>query len=175
MKPNLNPYQRLLSFILIAVVILSCSDKPANQSPPEQGTGRDIEKVKFRDLNDKSIDLSQYNGKVVFINFWATWCRPCIEEMPSIEKTWGILKDKNIEFVFASNEELGRIQNFITKKNLKQSFVQVENMEDLKIQVLPTTFIFNTQGKLVFSETGFRKWDEPTNIEMITKIINNHE
>ena len=126
-------------------------------------------------MTGQRMDFGQYQGKTIFINIWATWCKPCIEEMPSIEKAQAILKDKNIEFLFASNEEVNRILAFRSKRNLTLNFMQLENQEELNVQALPTTFIFNAQGKLVFNEMGYRQWDESSNIDMINKIINSYE
>ncbi len=61
------------------------------------------------------------------------------------------------------------------KRPYKFHYVHLENTEQLKIQALPTTFIFNGKGELKFSESGFRKWDDATNIELITKIMTSDE
>lgn len=135
----------------------------------------DIAKVKLKELTGQSIDLAQYEGKVVFINFWATWCKPCIQEMPTIASAQEKLKNENVIFLLASNEEPDQIESFIKKHSYDFHYVHLENMEALKIQALPTTFIFNPEGKIKFSENGFRTWDEPANIELITKILNDHE
>ena len=155
--------------------LCSCSPKSGKQTETNSLSEINLNQIKLKDLNGKSIDLDQYQGKTLFINLWATWCKPCLEEMPSIERAQAILKDKNIEFLFASNEEAGRIQNFRSKKNLNLNFMQLENQEELNIQALPTTFIFNAQGKLVFHEMGYRQWDGSDNIEMINNIINTHD
>lgn len=152
-------------FYAFLFFLLACSGKQDN----------DLTKVKLKELTDQPIDLSQYKGKAVFINFWATWCKPCIQEMPTIESAQKILTDKDIVFLIASNEDLERINKFIEKHSYNFHYVQLENLEELKIQALPTTFIFNPEGKLKFSENGFRSWDEPANIDLITKIINDHE
>ena len=136
----------------------------------------DIAKIKLIELSDqKPIDLAQYEGKAVFINFWATWCKPCIQEMPTIVVAQEKLKNENVIFLFASNEESDQVEKFAKKHNYELHYVLLENMEALNIQALPTTFIFNPEGKLKFSETGFRAWDAPENIERITKIINKHD
>ncbi len=135
----------------------------------------DIAKVKLKELTGQSIDLAQFEGKAVFINFWATWCKPCIQEMPTIADAQEKLKNENVVFLFASNEEPDQIEKFIKKHSYNFHYVHLENMEALKIQALPTTFIFNPEGKMKFSENGFRTWDEPANIELITKIMNDHE
>ena len=157
-------------WLIVLSILLSCSRKPNDQAAENS-----IEKLKIKDLNDQPIDIKQYQRKVVFINFWATWCRPCIEEMPSIDRARAKLQNENIEFLVASNEEPDRIKSFIKNHNFELNYVKLDNLEELKIQALPTTFIFDQKGKLVFSETGYRQWDDPDNIEMITKIIKSHE
>ncbi len=135
----------------------------------------DINKIKLKELNGQSIDLSQYEGKTVFINLWATWCKPCIQEMPTIESAQEKLKNENVIFLVASNEEVTQIEKFIKKRNYSFHYVHLENLEALNVQALPTTLIYNQEGKLKFSETGFRMWDDPKNIDLITKIMNDHE
>lgn len=159
MKLNKKAY-----FIFLSAV-LGCSG----------ATDRDINKVELKELNGIAIDISQYKGKAVFINFWATWCKPCIQEMPTIVQAQTKLKAEQVVFLVASNEEPAQIEKFMKRHDYKFHYVHLENMEGLKIQALPITFIFNPEGKLKFSETGFRVWDDPTNIDLITKIINDHE
>lgn len=151
-------------FYILLFALMACSGKKDN----------DIAKVKLKELNDQPIDLGQYEGKVVFINFWATWCKPCIQEMPTIESAQSKLKNEKIIFLLASNEDKDRIEKFIKKHKYNFNYVHLENLEELKIQALPATFIFNAEGKLKFSESGFRNWDDPPNIELITKIMNDH-
>lgn len=157
-------------FCLILVALTSCSQGNKNQS----GTN-DISKVKLKDLNDKEIDSDQFRGKTVFINFWATWCKPCLQEMPSIESAQAKLKSENVVFLLASNEEVDQIESFIKKHDYTFQYVLLENMEELNIQALPTTYIFNSEGELKFSETGSRKWDDSTSLNLITTIINDYE
>lgn len=167
---------RLTSFACVVLVwgMLGCKSKPSEQAAPEIKESI-TSKIKINNLNNEAIALSQYHGKTVFINIWATWCGPCIKEMPSIERAKNILKDRNIAFLVASNELIEEIQGFATKRNLDLQYVQLQNLEELNIQALPTTYIINPAGELVFSETGYREWDEAANIELLTKIIDNHE
>ena len=129
----------------------------------------DIEKVRLTELNGDPIDLTDYKGKTVFINFWATWCGPCIQEMPTIDKAQIALKDKGVVFLIASNEDPAEIKEFMEKRPFNFHYVRLTNMEALKIPALPTTYIFDNEGKLRFSETGTRDWNEPNNLNLITK------
>jgi thiol-disulfide isomerase/thioredoxin len=134
---------------------------------------KDINKVQLEELNGSPVDLSQYDGKAVFINFWATWCKPCIQEMPTIADARKL--NKNVVFLLASDEEPGQIEKFISRHDFDLQYVRLVNMEELNIQALPTTFIFNPEGKLKFSETGFRIWNDSASIELLKNIANNHE
>ncbi|HRJ30987.1 MAG TPA: TlpA disulfide reductase family protein [Cyclobacteriaceae bacterium] len=159
--------------MVVSVILAGCNKKSENSDTASRESIYDD--IELKDVNGMPIDLNQYEGKVIFINFWATWCKPCLAEMPSIEKAQSILEEKNIIFLLASNEELTRIQNFKNKSSLKFNYVQVQNMEALNIQALPTTFIIDPKGELIFSEAGYRNWEDPKNIELITKIMNNYE
>lgn len=152
----------------VFLFLLACSAKESKESKEEQTAPS----IKLSNLDGSSIDLDQYKGKTLFINFWATWCGPCIREMPSIARAKDQLQSSDIEFLFASNEEVESIQKFQKKNGLDLNYVLAGNMEELRIEALPTTMIINARGEVVFSEIGFRQWDSPSNIELITKIIN---
>jgi len=157
-----------ISWLLI-IIFFGCNNKDETKPGYDSQTSIGLNEIKLSDLKDQEINLEQYKGKTVFINFWATWCRPCLEEMPHIQKTMEILEKSDIIFLFASNETTEQIINFRRKNNYNFNFVKVENLEELNIMALPTTFIFNTEGKLVFSEMGYRKWDDKENIDLILK------
>ncbi len=164
----------LLKYKIAFIILFSSlgctgdADKQVKESIPPTP---EISRIRLTDLNGNRIDLAKLNGKAVFINFWATWCRPCLEEMPSIGKAMEGFSEKNIEFLFASNESKEQIEKFKSTHAYPFNYVIVENMEALQIMSLPTTYIFNTQGKLVFSEMGYRKWDTKENIDLILNSI----
>lgn len=128
----------------------------------------DLDKIQLHTLDGLPIDMNDFKGKTVFINFWATWCKPCIMEMPTIAQAKEQLNGKNVVFLFPSNESVDLITDFKEKRNFDFNYVQVQNMEALNIQALPTTMIFNTEGELVFSEMGFRDWSTLENLALIT-------
>jgi len=156
--------------VALLLGILSCNDGDKGKSVSYTKKDREIEKIRLKDLTDQPINLEKYKGKTIFINFWATWCKPCIAEMPSIEKAQTTLRDKKVVFLLASGESVEQIEEFKANHNFKFNYVRIENSEALNIQALPTTFIFSPEGNLVFSEMGSRKWDDSKNISMILKI-----
>ncbi|MBM3414946.1 MAG: TlpA family protein disulfide reductase [Bacteroidetes bacterium] len=158
---------------ILSIALYGCNNS-GKKTEAAQPAASDLvfKKIKLNKLSGEQFDLSGYKGKTVFVNFWATWCRPCIEEMPSIQRAMEIIKHENIEFLFATDETAGQIEKFKQRYNFPFHFVQTNNYQAYGIMVLPTTFIFNKEGKLVFSEMGYRKWDSKSNIDLLKSIIN---
>lgn len=155
---------------LLVFIITACNDSKKQEAKPVSFSQIEIEKVKLTSLKGKPIDMTQYKGKTVFINFWATWCKPCLEEMPTIKKAMDFLRNEKIEFLFASDESTEEIHAFETQHSYGVDYARAGNIEDLNITGLPTTFIFDKDGKQVFSEMGYRKWDDKANIDLLLKI-----
>lgn len=156
----------MIRFVFLLMIILSgCAPvrKESNALNPED--------IRLTDLSGNAVDVSQYKGKAVLVNFWATWCKPCLQEMPSLAVAQNQFKDQPIVFMFASNETLEQINRFKNKQKFEFNYLHLGNQEALNIQALPTTFIFDKTGELKFSEIGFRDWASPASIEIITSII----
>lgn len=130
-----------------------------------------LDAIQLTDLSGRAVDVSQFKGKAVLINFWATWCKPCLQEMPLLANAQDRLRDEPIVFLFASNETLERITRFKDKQKFEFNYFHLGNLEALNIQALPTTFIFDQHGELKFSEAGFRDWTSPESIQVITNAI----
>ena len=164
--------QKFIIRVTVALffVLSGCND---NNNQMDSGTkkARELDSIQLKDLNGTAINLDIYSGKTIFINFWATWCKPCLEEMPTIQAAIDKLKKENIVFLFASDETTQQIEEFKTDHDYSFNYVTVENMGALNIAGLPTTFIFNPKGQLVFSEMGYRTWDDKENIDLLLEII----
>ena len=161
--------------VVMLLGIVGCNETDKDKPVATVGIEQQIYKIRLKDLDEQIIDLQKYKGKTIFINFWATWCRPCLEEMPSIELAQYILRNEEVVFILASAESAEEIEAFRNTHEYKFNFVRIENSEELGIQVLPTTYIINSEGELVFSESGSRNWNENNNIDMILKIANKNE
>ncbi|MBN1882318.1 MAG: TlpA family protein disulfide reductase [Deltaproteobacteria bacterium] len=120
-------------------------------------------------LDGKTVSLSDYRGKVVFLNFWASWCPPCKAEMPSIES----LKDKmaGCDFVIlavsvdSGNQEkiVSKVQNYIDDNGFTFE-VLIDNEQtlarDYGVTSVPTTFILDESGEVVEVSRGAEYWDD---------------
>lgn len=148
---------------LILSIIFSCG--PTKE---KDGTTVQISDIELYDLSGNAIDTEQYKGKRIFLNFWATWCGPCIQEMPSIVSAREALANQSVEFLLASDEEMERIIKFTERKGINLPFAQVRNMDTFNINALPTTFIFDQNGNLEYTEMGARDWSKEEAINLIT-------
>lgn len=159
-----------ITIVILLIGFSGCKAKEKNQPGSVKKEKADIEKVVLSDLNGNPVDVNQYKGKTVFLNFWATWCKPCLEEMPSIQKAQQILKDEDVVFLLASEETADQIREFENSHHFNFDYVRAENLAELGIMGLPTTFIYDARGKRRFSDMGFRKWDKQSNLDLLKNI-----
>ena len=116
-------------------------------------------------LSGGTASLSAYKGKVVFLNFWATWCPPCQEEMPSMEKLYQRLKSQGLEILAVDlGEDSGTVQQFIRDRSY--TFPVLLDMDNkvgslYGIRSIPSTFIIDREGKIISMIVGGRDWDDP--------------
>ncbi|HRP88698.1 MAG TPA: TlpA disulfide reductase family protein [Edaphocola sp.] len=110
-------------------------------------------------LKGQRYNLSQSKGKVVVINLWATWCPPCVAEMPSLQKLHNKFKN-DVDFYFISNESQELLQKFLDKKNYNfPVFLPMSNYpEDFDGNKLPTTYVLKKNGEIIIEETGAKDW-----------------
>ena len=148
-----------LIFISCFILFLGCN---LNISQNEKLS--DIEslqlKTSFVDLKNKKVDLRSYKGKKIIINHWATWCGPCIKEMPGIRRAQQILKNYNYIFLLVSDEKVSKISTFKNDKKYDLNFLKsVGSNETLGIYSLPTSYIFNENGIKIETIVGTIVWD----------------
>ena len=115
----------------------------------------------FSDLDGTQHQLSDYKGKVLFVNLWATWCPPCVAEMPSIQKLYDKFKaNEQIEFLLVSSEDVSTVKAFIKKRGftfpVKTTRYQLPDA--LFTKSIPTTYLISKDGKIIVREVGAANW-----------------
>ncbi len=130
------------------------------------------------DLEDKTIRLSKYRGKVVFLNFWATWCKPCREEMPSMEVLYQTFEKDGLVILAVSIDRVTTkkdIPPFVKSLNLTfpilvDSWGQTDKR--YKLMGVPETYIIDREGVLHQKIIGPRDWTRLDNLEVVTQLLN---
>ncbi|WP_158605982.1 TlpA disulfide reductase family protein [Taibaiella sp. KBW10] len=107
----------------------------------------------LKDLEGKPVDMMQFSDKYVLVNFWGTWCLPCVQEMPMLQNEYKALKEKYV-FVMISDEDPQTIKAFKEKKGYDFVFVRSEEILQSMIGVFPTTFILDKSQRIIFTKTG---------------------
>lgn len=134
----------------------------------------DLSGIKFKDASGNIVDLGALKGKVIFLNFWATWCPPCLAEMPSVNKLYEQFKDdKDVVFIMVdADSDLVKSQKYMDRKAYKLTVYQVaSNIPEVIFKgSLPTTVVFDKQGRLSYSEVGAANYASDKFIEFIKKL-----
>ena len=124
------------------------------------------------DENNNNYDFNEVNGKVVVINFWATWCPPCIAEMPSLQKLYESYSE-DVVFIFATSDNLDLALKF---KNDKSYSFPIYNFtegfpQQFGVKSIPRTFILSKRGKIVIDKSGATNWFSESVQKEIEKLI----
>lgn len=125
---------------------------------------------KLKDIHNNQINLQDYKGQIIFLNLWATWCPPCIAEMPSLQELYNDYDDK-IVFLLVSSEETEVISRFLGKNNYTFNVQQPlsESPEILKSRSIPRTFLIDQEGNILINKSGAANW----NSEKVRETIDN--
>ena len=136
--------------------------------------------VSFVDLTGDTVSLADFSGKTVLVNLWATWCEPCVREMPSLERMQSQLGGKIT--VIAISEDRGGskvVEPFLDKLGLKsvKTYLDPKNtvQRAFKIQGLPTSFLIDRDGRVLGRVEGAAEWDEPKMLEMLKSVLKGDE
>lgn len=132
---------------------------------------------KLLDLQGNSLDFKDLKGKVIFINFWASWCAPCIAEMPSINNLYEEMKDvENIEFVMISlDQDESKARRFIEKKDydLPFYFPDYNNLipKVYEAPSIPTTFVISMDGIIDSKKVGMANYNTKSFKKYLNKLL----
>ena len=125
-------------------------------------------KTSFFDLNEKNLDLSVYKEGKIVVSYWATWCAPCIKEMPGIKRAEEILEEYGYTFLLVSDETVSKISEFKNEWNFDFNFLKSsKSFETLGVYAMPTSYIFDENGQIIETIVGAIEWDSE---EMINKL-----
>lgn len=135
--------------------------------------------LQFSDLENNIFSIQNFKGKNLFINYWATWCNPCLAEMPYMAELYEKYKDEeDIIFLYLSREKLETIKDYIPKdKSLQQLPIYkiVTDDEFFATSGIPTTFIVNSDGEVIVKDLGTAFWNDESVFKFIDNLIGKNE
>ena len=135
--------------------------------------------LQFSDLDNNIFTIQDFKGKNLFINYWATWCNPCLAEMPYMAELYENYKGQDdLIFLYLSREKLDTIKNYIPKdeslKNLP-IYKIVTDDEFFATSGIPTTFIINSKGEVVVKDVGSAFWNDESVFKFLDQLIQENE
>lgn len=164
------------SGLLLAALLFATSAFAAGELKPI--TPRPAPELALTDLDGKKQDLKDYRGKVVLVNFWATWCPPCRAEMPSMQRLKNLMDGQPFVILAVDMAEPEHeIRRFL--KEMKDAKIDFpipldksgQTMKAWKVHVFPTSFIVDTEGQLRYGIAGSIEWDEYTPVAAIKSLL----
>ncbi len=165
----------------LAAIILCVAASTASAQPPQTLTSIDDKKpapdLALELVDGGKLKLSDLRGKVVVVNFWATWCPPCRREMPSLERLKTLMKGEALEIVaINAGEDEDEISEF--REAIKPALTfrialdpSAEAMKAFSITGLPTTYVIDRQGQLVYRAVGGRIFDDPAIVGTLKALV----
>jgi cytochrome c biogenesis protein CcmG, thiol:disulfide interchange protein DsbE len=136
-------------------------------------------------LDGDTASLADYRGKVVMLNIWATWCPPCVTELPSMQRVYETFADQGLEILAVAVDALpgerqadGRVVGVVSEFADRFGLTFPVALDPtggterlLEVNYLPTTFLIDREGRIRVREVGGRYWDAETNIQMIEALL----
>ena len=127
---------------------------------------------KLSDLNSNTVNLSESKGKVILINFWATWCPPCVAEIPEFQELFDVYKNK-IDFYFVTTDQTEKINFFLDKKGHDLPIFRPleEPPNVLGYKSLPTTYLISKKGEIIMRKVGAASWNSDKVHQTINDLL----
>jgi|UniRef100_UPI00404B795C peroxiredoxin len=129
---------------------------------------------KLKNIDGTFISFNDLKGKVVFMNIWATWCAPCIAEMPNIQKLYEKMDSSKVAFVMLSTDQSEeKVTKFIDRKGFTfPVYLAASNVpSEFRVPSIPTTFVFSKEGKIVSKNVGMANYDKKSFIKFLNELI----
>ena len=143
--------------------------------PPASRTRADYQWT-LRDLDDTPVPFDRFKGRTVFLNIWATWCPPCVAELPSIANLADNPRLKDVAFLCVSTDDSPRrVKDFLRDKHWGMTVLRATDLpEAFSTEGIPATFLIAPDGRIAASEVGSARWDDPSVVDFLAGLAQSH-
>lgn len=186
MRQQRGSIPRGIAAVVVALAILQGSTSVASEDVPKsvgpQGfliwePPRNLPELAFEDKDGKPLTLADFQGKVILLNIWATWCAPCREEMPTLDSLQAQRGGERFEVVALSIDHagIGVVEKFYRESGIQhlRKYIDPSTLatSTLGIEGVPTTLLIDHKGREIGRLTGATDWDSPTMVDFISRAI----
>ncbi|MDX1761619.1 MAG: TlpA disulfide reductase family protein [Christiangramia sp.] len=184
MKLFKSQWSNIIFIVVILAMIIPQTRKPIQifvnkliSFAPSVNDEEDREKIAdynwvLENVRGKRTEFSEFKDEVVIVNFWATWCPPCIAEMPSFQELYEDYQGK-VTFLFVSNEQHATTDGFMKRKRftLPSYKILTKAPEPMDGRTLPTTYVLAKDGSIVVDKVGSADWNSDSFRQTLDKLI----
>ena len=167
----MNWKTRSLALILLLLPILALAGRTAITPIPEKPPAPDFT---LKDMDGNEVSLQSLRGKPAIVNFWATWCPPCREEIPAMNRAWHKIKDKGIAMIAIDvGEDEDTVFEFQANYAMDFTILLDTSGQEIKkwpVRGVPTTFVLDPQGRMVYRAAGAREWDDDALLQKVLDL-----
>ena len=143
-------------FTISAATFSGCEQTTESQG--DKGASGYANNYSFYDLDKNKVSFSDYAGKILVLNFWATWCPPCKAEIPDFVETYSAYKDKGVQFLGISDDDVNSLINYYKANSINYPTLIDGSIDRIMpswgIDAIPHTFILNGKGEIIFDQLG---------------------
>ena len=161
--------------LLVLLICLFTFHPVAHAQTLKPYSGGPTPPLELHDLNGKTHNLVNYRGQVVMVQFWATYCGPCIKEMPSMQRLQSKLAGKPFVILGVNMGEPEKdIRDFLKKVNVNYTILtdgEGKALSAWKVFVAPTTFLIDSEGRIRYAMQGGEEWDRPEYVKEISDML----
>lgn len=149
----------------------SVAAKPA-QTAESDTLGESEYGWKLTALDGRETTLEEHRGKVVFVNVWATWCGPCVNEMPGIQALYDSTRQDGVDFVLVSEEEPSTVRKFVEQEKFSFPVFTTGQLPDkFETRGIPATFVVNREGSIVHKHQGSADWNTESCRKFLRELL----
>jgi len=155
-----------------AMILFAAGCAPRGNAPIPGRVTAEAGDWRIRAVDGEPMRLGAFAGRPVVVNFWATWCAPCVRELSSFERLVTALSGTDIAFVFVTAENDERVRRFARRNRLNLPFyVEMQDApSSLGVRALPTTIVIDRNGRIILHHRGALAWDDPAIVARLREL-----